>query len=75
MGRTLDPVQKHVTHPLLGKRQGLPGWVCGHQPHETLTLYLASGVFSDGNLRVALGAAELQDLSLSLGAQGTAYLI
>ena len=39
------------------------------------TLYLASGVFSDGNLRVALGAAELQDRCLSLGTQGTAHFI
>lgn len=36
-------------------------------------LYLPSGAFSDGNLRDALGAAELQDVSLCLWAQGATH--
>ena len=74
MGRAPDSVHKPITHPVLGKRQGLRGWICGPQSVRAGALYLASRVFSDGNLWIALGAAELQDLSLSLGAQGTAHL-
>lgn len=38
---------------------------------EAQTLYLAPSAFRDGDLWDALRAAELQDVSLSLRAQGT----
>lgn len=70
-GRTPDPVHKHITHPFLGKRQGLRAGSAVISHVRPGTLYLVSGVFSDGNLRLLLRAAELQDLSLFLGTQGT----
>lgn len=48
-------------------------WAPGQQGVETRALYLAPSAFSDRNPWDALRAAELQDVSLFLGAQGTTH--
>lgn len=74
-------MHERVTHlTLLERRQGLQGlglWLCSGPGSARVgpgASYLASGVFGDGNLRDALETAELQDVSLSRWAQGTAHL-